>query len=80
MIDIKLIREEPERFKKACADKGFDADIDRLVQVDEDLRTHKQQLQDISTEKNAVGKSIPPNSSLSDRHCKQLPDDYLSSG
>ncbi len=59
MINIKLIREEPERFKKACADKDFDVDIDRLVQVDEDLRTHKQRLQDISTEKNTVGKSIP---------------------
>jgi len=59
MIDIKLIREEPQRFQKACADKNFNVDIDKLVQIDEILRTHKQQLQDITTEKNAVGKSIP---------------------
>ena len=59
MIDIKLIREDPQRFKKAAADKIFKVDIDKLVQIDETLRTHKHQLQDITTEKNAVGKSIP---------------------
>ena len=59
MIDIKLIREDPERFKKAARDKKFDVDIDRLVAVDAELKTVKQQLQDISTDKNRLGKSIP---------------------
>ena len=30
MIDIKHIRENPEKFKDACKTKGFPADIDRL--------------------------------------------------
>jgi len=59
MIDIKLIRDNPERFKKAAVDKHFDVDIDRLLKVESDLREHKQVLQDISTEKNKIGKSIP---------------------
>ena len=59
MIDIKEIRENPEKFKKAGKDKGFDADIDRLLELDADLREHKKRLQDIVTEKNRIGKSIP---------------------
>ncbi|MGA2172760.1 MAG: serine--tRNA ligase [Sedimentisphaerales bacterium] len=59
MIDIKTIRENPERFKKAAKDKNIDADIDRLLAVDTELLAAKQRLQDISTEKNRIGKSIP---------------------
>ncbi|MBN2020147.1 MAG: serine--tRNA ligase [Sedimentisphaerales bacterium] len=59
MIDIKLIRDDPERFKKAAKDKKIEVDIDRLLQVDTGLLTAKQRLQEIATEKNRVGKSIP---------------------
>ncbi|MFB0551918.1 MAG: serine--tRNA ligase [Phycisphaerae bacterium] len=59
MIDIKQIRDNPEKFKKAAKDKNFDVDIDRLLEVDYGLRDQKQQLQEISTEKNQIGKSIP---------------------
>jgi seryl-tRNA synthetase len=59
MIDIKQIRENPERFKKAAKDKNFSVDIDRLVQVDTKLISAKKLLQDIATKKNRVGKSIP---------------------
>ncbi len=59
MIDIKQIRENPQRFKDAAKVKGFDVDIDRLLEVDSALRTAKKQLQDISTSKNRLGKSIP---------------------
>jgi len=59
MIDIKQIREDPKKFKKAAKDKGFDVDIDRLLEVDSKLKETMQKLQDISTEKNRIGKSIP---------------------
>ena len=59
MIDIRQIRENPKKFKKAAKDKGFDVDIDRLLEVDSKLKEARQQLQDISTEKNRIGKSIP---------------------
>jgi seryl-tRNA synthetase len=59
MIDIKQIRENPKKFKKAAKDKGFDVDIDRLIEADSKLKEAMQQLQDISTEKNRIGKSIP---------------------
>ncbi len=59
MIDIKLIRENPEKFKAACENKRFQVDIDKLMEVDSALLQAKQKLQDISTEKNRLGKSIP---------------------
>ena len=59
MIDIKQIRENPQKFKDACTAKKFAADIDRLIEVDSELKTIKQRLQDISTDKNRIGKSIP---------------------
>jgi len=59
MIDIKEIRENPEKYKKAAKDKCFNVDIEKLLQIDSELKDQKQHLQDISTEKNQIGKSIP---------------------
>jgi seryl-tRNA synthetase len=59
MIDIKEIRENPEKFKTAAVAKNFTVDIDTLVKVDAELKTIKQKLQDIATDKNRIGKSIP---------------------
>jgi seryl-tRNA synthetase len=58
MIDIKQIRDNLEKFKKAAKDKNYDVDIDTLLQMDKDLCKHKKILQDIVTEKNRIGKSI----------------------
>ena len=59
MIDIKQIREDPQKFMDAAKNKGFDVDVDRLLEVDSSLKSSKQQLQQIATEKNRIGKSIP---------------------
>jgi len=59
MIDIKQIRENPESFKNACKAKIFYVDIDRLIELDSQLRKTKTRLQEIITEKNSLGKSIP---------------------
>ncbi|MFB0524743.1 MAG: serine--tRNA ligase [Phycisphaerae bacterium] len=59
MIDIKQIRENPEKFKKAAKDKRIDVNIDYLLKVDARISEAKKKLQDIATEKNRIGKSIP---------------------
>ncbi len=59
MIDIKEIRENPQRFKQAAKNKNIEVDIDRLTAIDAELLSAKQQLQEIATEKNRIGKSIP---------------------
>lgn len=59
MIDIRLIRENPQRFKEAAESKNFQVDIDELLRTDAKLVDAKKRLQDIVTEKNSIGKSIP---------------------
>ena len=50
MIDIKLIRENPDKYKKAAIDKHFKVDVDRLLELDGELKSQKQQLQELTTE------------------------------
>jgi len=59
MIEIRQIREKPEKFKKAAKDKHLEADVDRLLEVDAKLRYTKAMLQNTTTDKNRIGKSIP---------------------
>jgi seryl-tRNA synthetase len=59
MVDIKDIRENPQRFKDGAKAKRFDVDIDRLLDIDARLRAAKGRLQELVTEKNRVGKDIP---------------------
>jgi seryl-tRNA synthetase len=59
MIDIKIIRENPQKFIEGAKVKKISVDIDRLLQVDEQLLENKQKLQEIATEKNRIGKEIP---------------------
>ena len=59
MIDIKLIRENPDKFQAAGQAKHFDVDVHKLLELDTELKKVKQSLQEIATEKNSIGKSIP---------------------
>jgi len=59
MIDIKQIRDDPDAFIQAAKNKRIDANISRLLEVDGRLRDAKAKLQDIATEKNRIGKSVP---------------------
>jgi seryl-tRNA synthetase len=74
MVDIKQIREDPEKFKKAARDKNFNVDIDRLVDLDKILSDSKKKLQEIATLKNQISKEIPNLSGIQ----KQAKIDYLS--
>ncbi|MCK5113797.1 MAG: serine--tRNA ligase [Phycisphaerae bacterium] len=58
MIDIKLIRENPDSYKHAAKVKGYSIDIDELLSVDEQLRDAKRELQDAKTAQNNAGKEI----------------------
>jgi seryl-tRNA synthetase len=59
MIDIKLLRETPEAYIQAAKDKRIEANIPRLLEVDVRLRDLRTKLQEISTEKNKIGKAVP---------------------
>jgi seryl-tRNA synthetase len=74
MIDIRQIRDDPEKFKKAARDKNFNVDIDRLVYLDKIISDSKKKLQEIATLKNQISKEIPNLSGIQ----KQAKIDYLS--
>lgn len=59
MIDIKLIRENPQKFIVGAKVKKIEVNIERLLEVDAELLQNKQNLQNIATEKNRIGKDIP---------------------
>jgi len=63
MIDIKQVRDNPDLYIQAAKNKRIDADIQRLLDVDGRLKDAKATLQDIATEKNRIGKSVPTLSS-----------------
>ncbi len=58
MIDIKLIRTEPDTYKQAAAAKRFDVDIDELLAIDCKLLDAQRELQEIKTAQNAAGREI----------------------
>jgi len=58
MIDIKLIRADPDKYVKAARDKNISADIPALLQADSELLSLNQELQDARTEQNKAGKQI----------------------
>jgi len=59
MIDIKLIRENPQKYIDGAKAKNLSVDIDKLLEIDGELVGLKKQLQELATEKNSIGKSIP---------------------
>ena len=61
MIDIKLIRENPEDVKKRLGYKEFDAseDIDRILELDAKRRETIMALEAEKAEQNKVSKQIP---------------------
>jgi len=58
MLDIRFIRENPDKVKWAAQVKRIECDVDRLLEIDSQLKQIKQDLQDIQTAKNAAGKQI----------------------
>ena len=58
MIDIKLIREDPERFKKAARDKRITSDVDALCALDDRRRSLQTELDQLRHEQKETGGQI----------------------
>ena len=58
MLDIKFIRQNPEKVKDGCQKKQVKVDIDRLLEVDKKLREILQALEDMRAQKNKANKEI----------------------
>ena len=58
MIDIKLLRSEPQKFIDAAVAKRMDVDIPKLLEMDARLLKTQQEIQSLRTAQNAAGKEI----------------------
>lgn len=59
MLDIKYIRQNSDLVKKAAKDKLINIDIDRLLELDENMRSINQDLDALKEERNKLSSSIP---------------------
>jgi seryl-tRNA synthetase len=57
MLDIKYIRENPDKVRKACADKKVAADIDAILKLDADRKAVVAQVEDINRQRNEAAKA-----------------------
>ncbi len=58
MLDLKYIRNNPEKVKQACKNKNDNADIDRIVKIDERRREVLQIVEGLKAERNEISKTI----------------------
>jgi len=61
MLDIKTVREDPERVKKKVALRGksYDEEIDRIVALDVKRRDILYKAESMKAEQNRISKSVP---------------------
>lgn len=56
MVDIRLIRENPDFIKKSCESKNSQVDIDRILELDNEYKKLFQEVQNVRTERNSASK------------------------
>jgi seryl-tRNA synthetase len=59
MLDIKLIRENPDTVKRAIEVKGIDLDLDAFLKLDSQMAGLNRKLQALREDKNAITAQIP---------------------
>jgi seryl-tRNA synthetase len=57
MIDIKLVRENPEMIKANCQRRGFPVDIDGMLKLDADARALNLEIEELRAERNRLSKN-----------------------
>ena len=60
MIDLKDLRENPDRYRNAVRDKCMDVDVDRLLALDEARRAILTRQETARSEQNKISKEIGP--------------------
>ncbi|MBC7512095.1 serine--tRNA ligase [Candidatus Saccharibacteria bacterium] len=58
MLDIRYIRENPDRVQQAARDKGYDVSISELLELDEERRELQQQVDALRERRNVIAASM----------------------
>lgn len=59
MIDLDLLRQNPELFESACKVKNVKVDVRSFLKLDEKRRASIAEIQTMQAERNAVSKTVP---------------------
>jgi seryl-tRNA synthetase len=57
MLDIKFIRQNPDKVKEGCQKKGVEVDLDQLLVLDKKRRELLQQIEQLRAEQNRISQS-----------------------
>jgi seryl-tRNA synthetase len=60
MIDLKDLRDNPDKYRKGASDKHSPIDIDALLDLDEQVRSAQTDLQQLVASRNQLAKQIGP--------------------
>ncbi|MBI2592661.1 MAG: serine--tRNA ligase, partial [Candidatus Colwellbacteria bacterium] len=60
MLDIKFIRENPEKVKEACKKRGVVCDVEKILELDSKKRALLQEIEGIKAQQNKLGKDEIP--------------------
>jgi seryl-tRNA synthetase len=59
MLDIKIIRENPELIRRGAEAKRMTVDLDRILALDQEVRPLQTECESLQAERNAISKAIP---------------------
>ena len=62
MLDINFIRQNPDKVKEACKNKGANVDVDKLLELDKKKREVTTELEKLRAEHNQISKNWTKNS------------------
>jgi len=60
MIDLKQLRDEPDRYREGARKKGVDVDVDRILSLDERRRALMTEQETLRAEQNKLAKEAGP--------------------
>ena len=58
MLDVRAIREDPNRFRKGLARRNLAEAVDRILELDERRRALTTRVEELRAEQNRMGKAI----------------------
>lgn len=58
MIDLKILRAEPERIRSSIHRRGVDVDLDRIIELDESHRKVLGEVENLRAEQNRISKKV----------------------
>jgi len=58
MLDIRMVREDPDRVRRGARDKGIDVDLDGILRLDGERRSLLVEVEELQRQRNARSKEI----------------------